>query len=78
MNADNGRLYIFTSKMKDDLRECIVMDHRGKEIKRVFLFLPERYGMDFYDIFTITNNYFYRLIENVDDENWELHRTKIE
>jgi hypothetical protein len=78
MNTDNGRIYVFSSTMKGDQRECVVMDHRGNEVKRLFLHLPERYGMDFYDIYTIKNNYFYRLVENEDEENWELHRTKIE
>jgi hypothetical protein len=77
MYADNGKLYVLTNKSDKDQRECIVMDHKGNEKKRVYLPVPESYGMDFSFHFTIEDNYFYKLEENIDEETWELLRIEI-
>jgi hypothetical protein len=53
------------------------MDLKGNEIKRIYLPIPEQYGLDFNVYFTIRDNYFYKLEENINDENWELYRIKI-
>jgi hypothetical protein len=77
MLVDSGELYIMTNLMKKELRECIVTDLKGKELKRVFLPIPEQYGLDYTFHITIYDNHFYKLEENFDDENWELHRQKL-
>ena len=78
MLVDNGHLYVLTNKVnKEQKRECIIMDLKGNEKKRVYLPVPENYGMDFEFHFTISNNYFYKLEENIDEETWELIRVKI-
>lgn len=76
--AGKNRLYVFTNVIKDAKRECIVMDFKGNEKKRIFLYAPELYGMDFNFIADINSNYYYWIVENEDDEIWELHREKIE
>jgi hypothetical protein len=49
-----------------------------KEGKRSYLPIPEQYGMDINNVyFTIRDNYFYKLEENIDEETWELYRIKI-
>jgi len=78
MFANNNKLYIFTNTMKDDLRECIITDFNGKEIKRKFLYSPENYGMDFKFMADLENNYYYWIVENEDDETWELYKENIE
>jgi hypothetical protein len=77
MYADNGTIYVLTNKLDKDQRECIVMDLEGNEKKRVYLPVPENYGMDFSFHFTIKDNYFYKLEENIDEETWELIKIKI-
>ncbi len=77
MYADNGKLYVLTSKLDKDQRECIVMDHKGNEKKRVYLPVPENYGLDYSAHFTIKDNCFYKLEENIDEETWELVKIKI-
>jgi hypothetical protein len=77
MIVDNGRIYVMTNKLKNGQRECIVMDLKGNEKKRVFLPIPELYGMDFNFLCTIKNNYLYKLEENIDDETWELYKIEI-
>jgi hypothetical protein len=77
MYADNGTIYVMTNKLEKDQRECIVMDLKGNEKKRVYLPVPESYGMDFSFHFTIEDNYFYKLEENIDEETWELIKIKV-
>jgi hypothetical protein len=77
MFADNGKLYVMTNQSKKEQRECIVMDQEGNEKKRIYLPVPESYGMDVTFHVTISDNYFYKLEENIDEETWELYRIKI-
>ncbi len=77
MFVDNGKLYVLTNKLKKGQRECIVMDLKGNEKKRIFLPIPELYGMDFRFLFIIKNDYLYKLEENIDDETWELYKIEI-
>ena len=77
MFADNGSLYVFTNKLDKDQRECIVMDQKGNEKKRIYLPVPENYGLDYSSHFTIKDNYFYKLEENIDEETWELIRIEV-
>jgi hypothetical protein len=77
MYADNGTIFVLTNKLDKDQRECIVMDLKGNEKKRVYLPVPENYGMDFSFHFTIKDNDFYKLEENIDEETWELIRIEI-
>ncbi len=77
MFADNGTIYVLTNKLAKDQRECMVMDLKGNEKKRVYLPVPESYGMDFNSLFTIKDNYFYKLEENIDEETWDLTRIEI-
>ena len=45
--------------------------------KRIFLPIPELYGLDYSFHFIIFNGLFYKLVENIDDETWELYVTKL-
>jgi hypothetical protein len=76
--AEKNRLYIFTNTMKGELRECIITDLKGNEIKRKFFYSPENYGMNFKFMADLDNNYYYWIVENEDDETWDLYREKIE
>jgi hypothetical protein len=77
MLVDSGKLYVMTNKTKEEQRECIVMDLKGNELKRIYLPVPEQYGMDFNFHITINNSVFYKLEENIDEETWELHRIEL-
>ncbi len=75
--ADNNKIYVQTYREKDGNPEFIIYDINGKYIKSVYIpFLYENVLVPFPA--TIKNNTFYQLIENEDDEQWELHGTKIE
>jgi len=77
MNVDSDHIYVLTNKMKGENRECVVLDLKGNEKKRLYLPAPELYGMEFLPEFTFHSGSFYILLENEDDEVWELHKTKI-
>lgn len=77
MIVADDRIYVLTYKMKEGMTECIVMDLKGKEEKRVFVLAPELLGMDFYAKYEIYKREFYTLLENEDEEVWELHRMKL-
>ncbi|MCK5055396.1 MAG: hypothetical protein KAT34_01970 [Candidatus Aminicenantes bacterium] len=74
--VDNGKIYIQTYLEKDDKYEFFIYDLKGTFLKRLFLpvaylnvFMPQAY--------TIKNNTLYQLIENEDEEEWELHAVEI-
>ncbi len=83
MVVDNKKLYIKSNKTKDSTVEFIVLDNSGKELKRVFLpkpmeanFVSKMFGRParFYKFY---NDTYYYIIENEEDEEWELHSIKI-
>ena len=68
----NDRVYILTYLVKDGKSECFIYDMKGKFIKRVFLPIHYLYGARPTPM-TFNNDKFYQLVENEDDEEWELH-----
>lgn len=74
----DDRIYVLTYKERDGKSECIILDLKGNEKKRVFLSCPENLGMDFYPKYDIHNRKFYTLVEDIDEEVWDLHITPIE
>lgn len=70
--VSNGKIYAFTWKEKkdDSLRELVVLETKGKELKRMFL--PGDALKS-----SIDHGKFYYLVENEEDEVWELHIQKI-
>lgn len=76
--VDNDKLYIFThNTAAGGLRECIIMDLKGNERKRVFLPFPEVLPLQSL-CYAINNNHIHTLKEIPDNEIWELYVTKIE
>ncbi|MEN8154668.1 MAG: hypothetical protein ABFR75_11665 [Acidobacteriota bacterium] len=73
IRVTDDRIYVTTFKKKNMETECIILDLKGNEVKRVFVPYPELYGMDYLPEYDIYNKKFYILIENDDDEVWELH-----
>jgi hypothetical protein len=73
----DDRIYVLTYKQKDGTTEMIIMDLKGKEEKRLFVPVVPPVGMDYYVKHDIYKGHMYRLVENVDDETWELHKIKL-
>ncbi len=68
-HINNGKLYVFTFKKRGDRSEVIVMDSKGNILKTVFL--PDG------NYFSISEDRFYYLKENEDEEEWELWMEKL-
>lgn len=78
MLVTDNRIYVFTFKQKNGLTECQILDLKGTELKRSFLPLKGLRGNTFdLPVFTVFNMDFYTLIENDDEEVWELHRVNL-
>jgi hypothetical protein len=75
MFVEDERFYVLTYKKQKGNTECIIMDLKGKEKKRVFVHVPDMVGMDYYPKYDIYNRAFYTLLENEDEEVWELYRS---
>lgn len=63
-SINNGKIYVFTYKIKNKKQEVIIMDLKGSILKKTFL--PD--GV----INSIDNDRFYYLKENEEKEEWEL------
>ncbi len=75
--VDNQKIYIQTYSKKDDRYEFFIYDFKGKFLKQLYLPVTNRNAFMSYPT-AIKNNMLYQVIENEDEEEWELHATKIE
>lgn len=69
--AESGRLYALTHQKRGEKSECIVMDLKGRVLKRVFLTVPEAEGFA-PPIYSIDKGRYYTLVENLEQETWDL------
>ncbi len=67
----DGNVYIKTYNRKNGLEEYVILDLKGNT--RAEVFLPKAS----YNLFTFTNERYYYLVENDDEETWELHSEEI-
>ncbi len=72
----NNKLYVITYTQKDDYSECHTLDLEGKLLRKVMLPILFSDILSPYS-FTIKNGKLYQLVENEDEETWELHVTAI-
>ena len=68
---NNKYIYLFTYKIKDDKRQCIIIDMNGNIIKETSVKNVNQ------NLLSVNKNYFYYALENEEDEIWELHRQEI-
>lgn len=64
-------IFVATFKKKNDKSECILLDHKGKMLNKIWLTVEQPY------IYTIDNNKFYCIAENIEKEEYELHITPL-
>ena len=69
------RLYIQTYRQKGDLSEFLFIDFSGKLIKKLFLPGTDRLQLRLNpgSTFAFQNGKYYYLVEDLDEEQWELH-----
>ncbi len=74
-----GKIYIRTYITKDGKEKYHILDLKGKELKTVWLPRPilaplvTRIVSRPVRLFDIANDHFYYIVENEDEEEWELH-----
>jgi hypothetical protein len=76
---DNNKIYIQTFKRQDNKQEYIIMDLKGNMIKKVYLpvvqsptFASEMVGLGL-NFFAIDKGRFVYLVENQEEEEWDVH-----
>ena len=72
----DNKIYIRTYKIKNGKSRFYIFDLKGKLLKKVFLPIAEMNAID-KNPYTIKNGKIYQLIENFDEEEWELHVTAL-
>jgi len=85
----DGKIYVLTYKKEKGKSEFVILDLKGKLLKKVFLPFNQSDEWFHYSLakavsqasphptFTIKNGKLYQLIENEEKETWELHITGI-
>ena len=73
--VSDDKIYSTTYKKKDDKTEMLVLDLEGRILRRLYLPLtsmrPKR-GVLRYDLFTVSQDKLYELVQNKDTGKWEL------
>lgn len=75
--ASDQRLYVQTFLIKNGQTEFYIFDFNGKFLKKVWLPIALTLPLEQFQLFTIYNEKLYQLIENEEEEEWELHITEI-
>jgi len=74
--VDNGHVYVITYRKKQGNSECFIFDLEGKLLKKTWLPLKNYDGVALFP-YSLKNNYLYQLIDNEEEEVWELQRFPI-
>jgi hypothetical protein len=69
--VSDGNVYVKTYKRRNSMEEYVILDLKGNIRKRTFL------PMAYPNLFTFKDNRFYYLVENDDEEIWELHSVEM-
>lgn len=74
--VDNDKIYIWTHRKQQEKYEMFIFNINGKFIRQIY------FPIRFIDViqpypYTIKNGILYQLIENEEDEVWELHASEI-
>ena len=75
-NVIDDKIYVLTHKQENEKSEFIILDLDGKFLKKAMVPLVEKDERLWYP-YTIKNDKLYQLIENPDEEEWELHVKEI-
>jgi hypothetical protein len=72
----DGKVYVITNKKENKKYESFIYDADGKLVKKVWLPLVDKDILELHP-FTITGGKIYQLVENEEEEEWDLHVTEI-
>lgn len=72
----DGKVYVIDNKKENEKYESFIFNLDGKLLKKVWLPLVDQDILAVYP-FTITGGKIFQLVENEDEEEWELHVSEI-
>jgi hypothetical protein len=72
----DGKVYVIGNKKESEKYETFIYGADGKLLKKVWLPLVDKDILELYP-YTITGGKIYQLVENEEEEEWELHVTEI-
>jgi len=72
LTVTDDKIYVLTYKRKEGKTEFIIFDIEGNFLKKSMVPFKNENIRQHYP-FTINNGLLYQLVENIDDEQWELH-----
>ena len=75
--VDNSHIYLLTWRKKEQEHEFFIFDLEGKLVKKTFVPLQDYDDGVALFPYSLKNNYFYQLIDNEEEEVWELQRFSI-
>lgn len=76
VTVNKGKIYVQTYKRKNNKTQFIILDLKGKILKEIYLPIPEHTISD-HRRQTLYNEKLYKLVEDEETENWELHIYKM-
>jgi len=74
--VSDGKVYVVTNNKKNQALETIIFSDTGKFLRKIFLPIEQPNILEMYP-FTIYKGKIYQLVENEDEEEWELHVNEI-
>jgi hypothetical protein len=74
---DQEKMYVVTYNHRGSEVEFFVFDLKGKFLEKVFIDIQGEASLNVPYVYTIFNGKKYQLIENVEEEEWEMHITPI-
>jgi len=71
-------IHVITYKTKNNLWECILLDMKGNEKKRIFVPISRYMPFTYYPLlYSVENGIFYSLVEDEEEEVWQLHTVSL-
>jgi hypothetical protein len=70
-------MYVATYNHRGTEVEFLVFDLKGKFLEKVFIDIKGEAPLNVPYLYTIFNGKKYQLIENVEEEEWEMHITPV-
>lgn len=78
IKVSDDTIHVITFKQRGGLWECVLLDLNGKEKKRLFIPLSRYIPFSFYALlYSAEKGNIYSLVENEDEETWELHLSDV-
>lgn len=76
-DCSKGKIYVLTYVRKQGANELYVFDKRGNFLEKMMVKMPDLLSQEVYPLIRIADDKIFQLIENQDEETWDLHVSDI-